>query len=332
LAETQRSLYYAEPAAWKNAVLAQFPLPSNVMSGTRNDVLELFTWVRRHTKPGEAFLTRMGMGPTLLTYTDRPVVLQSKMENREIWPRLRGYLDSLYGPEDKFFAYCRRFGVKYVLYEADLALDASGDSERYSGNALKLRRDSTAYLCQFQPERMPHFRLVYQNSFYRVFEVLPEGVSAPPPALADVPLYDLRAYGEQPGDAFQDQGTPPVLARTAEARIRFDAAKRLLLDHRPEEALLEARKALELNSGMEGLRVTLALALTLMHQSSEVVPMLNDEVRWFPESVPARYYLGLFLVKSGRLQEGLAQWEEGLLREPENRAILAARSRYIHRR
>lgn len=327
LAETYRSVYYATPTPWTALVASALPSEQPLVPNWRANNLELLDWIRRHTSPGEAFLARMGISPVILTYADRPIVLQSKMENREIWPRLEGFLGTLYGPEEPFYAYCRRYRVRYFLYEADLALEHDADSERYTALALQLRRDALAYRCQFHPEALKHLTLVFQNSFYRVYAVHPEGERPPSPTFAYQPTYDPRLYEPQPKGFFDDRQTPAVMRRLVEGREVFDRARALLVARRPAEALEEGRAALELNPGMAGLRVTVGLALAVSGRGDEAITLLEDEVRFFPDSVPARYYLGSFLVRSGKREPGLRQWEEGLRREPGNGAILAAIAR-----
>lgn len=329
LAETHRSAFYAAPAPWKSALTAAFPLPQPVVPMWQENTTELFAWIRQHTGSNDAFLARMGVSGTIAAYTDRPVVLQSKMENREIWPRLRGFLNALYGPEEAFYAYCQEKQVRYFVYESVLALDSTIDSERYTSGSRPLRRDATAYRCQFQPEALRRLTLVYQDSYFRVFRVEPSARREPLRGFAYQPGYDLRLFGTQDGEYFRDEGTEPVMARLGEARYRWDTARALLAARQPGEALREARQARELNPGIQGLRVTIALAHGLMGNEAEGIPVLEEEVRFFPDEVLARYYLGLFLVKTGRRAEGAQHWAEGLRRDPENAAIRTAQARYL---
>jgi predicted Zn-dependent protease len=64
-----------------------------------------------------------------------------------------------------------------------------------------------------------------------------------------------------------------------------------------------------------------------MGRESEAIPMLEEEVRLFPDAALPRYYLGLFLLKAGRKHEGQRHWDEGLRRNPGDASLLSAGKR-----
>jgi tetratricopeptide (TPR) repeat protein len=320
--EAHKSIYYRQPTAFKACVDSLFPPEPPAVPNWHPNNVGVIDWIRHHTRPDEAFLARFGTSPMILAYADRSVVLQSKVENREVREQIRGFLETLYRTEEEFYRYCRENEVRYFLYEAKSALDHSGDSDRYVAEALKLRKDSPAYLFHFRPEKLKHFTLLYQNSFYRIYAVHPEGKRSPSRPLAYQPTYDLRLFGTQEGEFFDDSATPQVMARLAGAVDLFSRAQAFLCAGRVGEALRDMEAAAALNPGVMGLQTTLGLTLSRIGQTEEALPHLRQEVRSFPDFVLGYYNLGYVLANAGRYEEAMQQWQEGLRLDPNHAPIL----------
>lgn len=326
LFEFHESIHFRQPTAFKG-FMDRFlpPEPSPVPNWHPNN-LGVIDWIRHNTEADDGFLARFGTSPMILAYADRPVVLQSKVENRDVRERIRGYLESIYSTEEGFYRYCLENDVGYFLYEAKIALDPSGESDRFMADALKLRRDSAAYLFHFSPEALKHFTPAFQNSFYRVFTVHPEGSAPPGRSLAYQPTYDLSLYGNQAGEFFDDSSTAPVMARLVTAVDLFKRAQLLLGARRAPEAIRDMEAAVECNPGIMGLNTTLGLALSMVGRTDDALQHLREEVRYFPELILGRYNLGFVLANAGQYDEAMREWEEGLKIDPNNAAIRAGMS------
>jgi tetratricopeptide (TPR) repeat protein len=321
--EAHKCLYFKQPTAFKRFVDSVFrPEPSPIPNWHPNNIA-VINWIRHNTAPDDAFLARFGTSPMVLAYADRPVVLQSKVENRDVRESIRGYLDAIYGTEQDFCRYCADNHVRYFLYEAKIALDCSGDSDRFVADALKLRRDSAACLLHFCPRQLRHFTVVFQDSFYRVFAVHPEGQAPASRPLAYQPTYDIDLFGRQEGAFFGDSATPEVMARLVSAVDLFKRAQALLGAGRVPEAVSDMQAAVELNPGVMGLQTTLGLALGMVGRTDEALRHLREEVRVYPELVLGHYNLGFVLANAGRYDEAMRQWEQGLRYDPTDPAILA---------
>jgi len=153
---------------------------------------ELFAWIRSETPGVESslsgkpavFVSEIGMGPQILLYTGRPVVLNSQFENRPIRQRYREYLDALFTTEeDRLVAFCLKYGVSHLLLNRDWATAAGRNSPKYlAGQSGPVSLEWTAARLHFQPTELSFFAPVFENDRYRVFAFEPQGV---PPVQKD---------------------------------------------------------------------------------------------------------------------------------------------------
>lgn len=143
--------------------------------GSLRDRLKLIDWIRNTTDESDVILTWFGTGPMIITDTGRSIVLHSKFETEQIRKKYKEFAFSLFDSEENFFKFCQKYQVDYFLYEAQFVLDKSKDSIRYVTNQLSLAKDTVAYQCHFEPEKLTHLTLVYQNASLRVFLVNDKG-------------------------------------------------------------------------------------------------------------------------------------------------------------
>ncbi len=321
--EAHKFVLHGQPTAFTTLVNGLFPPRDPAVPNWRQNDLSLFAWIRRHTGPDEAILATYGASPAILAYAGRPIVIQSKIENRAARERIRAFLDALYGPEEAFHQYCRDYGVRYFLFEAPSALDAGRDGDRFTAGHLRLRRDAAAYLFQFHPERLKNFTLLFQNSFYRVYAVASPG-GGPGPRLPYQPTYDVALYGPQEGAFFDDRGTAAVMARLDRAVQLYVMAQAYLRAGRAREAAAVLRSAQEHHPGLQGLHADLGLALFRLGRLEDALVHLREETDSHPDFVPGYYMLGQALASAGRDAEALRAWSAGLLRDPDNEALRRA--------
>ncbi len=73
------------------------------------DKPDLVYWIRRNNLYNDSILTWFGLGPMILAYTDRPIIIHSKFESSHIREKYREFIFSLYEDEGKFYDICRKF-------------------------------------------------------------------------------------------------------------------------------------------------------------------------------------------------------------------------------
>jgi hypothetical protein len=160
----------AGAVVWQLLVLNFKPLDrAPVVPRNYRPVVE---WVREHTPTNAVILASISESPVFLAETGRPIILHSKFENHAIRERYREFLDAVYGPEDKFFAFAQKYGAKYFVFDTGFLLTGN-DSRRYKADKLgALDPDCVALLCAQQPQRLRHLELEFEGGPFAVFRVL----------------------------------------------------------------------------------------------------------------------------------------------------------------
>ena len=174
LFEAYKAVTFFEPTPLKEAILSIKRPEVESPSIHDRDKGEVFRRIRSST-PGDAiFLTRFATGPMVVTYGERASVLHPIFETKEIRERVLECASAFYGLEEDLRRVCAKYGVDYVLYEANQLLDDSELGDRYLTKNTKLTTNCAAFLMHFAPELLRHFDPVYQTDYFRVFVVRDE--------------------------------------------------------------------------------------------------------------------------------------------------------------
>lgn len=193
----------------------------------QNYNVELLRWIRVSTAPDDAFLAPMATSGSILAYTDRPIVVHSKFETAEIRIKYQEYVRALYSDEQKFYDYCLKNQVDYVVHEPGLVLDHDKDSYRYIADSLQLKAKKTVVQMQFFPEKLRHFKLVFQNPNYRIYRVVDQVVSNNENNPYQ-PLYDPARFAITYGDLSRlDENSVAVAVELENAVAGFRQALQL---------------------------------------------------------------------------------------------------------
>ncbi len=193
----QRRLRVAMYAGLGLAIAVQFCLlPGFKLLAFRPnqaDVKGLLSFVENQTEKNSAVLTVFELGPSVALYARRPVILHSKFESKLLRDKVEQVYTSLYRSEETFYELCQRLNAGYFVYQVNMVIADEPGSLRYLSDALRLRTDSAAFKFHFFPEQLAHFRLIYQNATYRVFDVGRPALTADLP-LAYEPVYDPAIF------------------------------------------------------------------------------------------------------------------------------------------
>ena len=167
------------------------------MTPPQKPIKAALQFIRENTDRNDVVLASFPFSPVICAFTDRPVVIHSKFENREVREKVREFYTTLYRPEDDFYSFCRKYNVRYFVYEPSMVLDTGTESIRYIADRLTLEQNTAAVLMQFMPTALQHFQLVYQSPNYRVYRVL---LPDEKPTLSDfpaLPVYDSHAFKQE---------------------------------------------------------------------------------------------------------------------------------------
>ncbi|MBN1232576.1 MAG: hypothetical protein JXA60_04400 [Candidatus Coatesbacteria bacterium] len=135
-----------------------------------DDITDVINFFKENTEENEAILGRFSTSASFLAYADKSIVLQPKFENRIIKSKVMEYYKAFFEPEEVMFSLCSKNGIKYIVYEANMLLSSDENSFRYLCNGLNIPRNSLIRYFHFNPSGLRHFRLIYENFFFRIFE------------------------------------------------------------------------------------------------------------------------------------------------------------------
>lgn len=152
-----------------------FNQPLKILGPKRNYLLGVIKYIRNLTPEDAVVLTSFAYGPSIITYTERSIILHPKFEAKNMTTKVKLFEHKLFEPEAEFYEYCVTYGADYFVYQADMVLARGPESIRYRTHNLTVNKDCVAYKLHFQPGNLNHFELIYSNPHYRIYRVLKPG-------------------------------------------------------------------------------------------------------------------------------------------------------------
>ncbi len=157
-------------AVWQLVTLNTQPLKRE--QATPAEYRPIVSWLETHTPTSAVVLASIGDSPVFLAHTGRPIIMHSKFENQRIRDRYHEMLDAIYGNEEQFCAFARKYGADYFVYDVGFLYDGT-ESRRYKADKLgPLDPTCAVELFQNHPERLRYFRFETGNGRFAVFRVL----------------------------------------------------------------------------------------------------------------------------------------------------------------
>lgn len=146
--------------------------PSNPAYTPRHAKENMYLWLKKNTSENDTVLASFFISPSILTYAERPVILNCFFESTEMLDRYREHAEALFADEEALYSMAKKYKAKYVLIDAGMLLRDDKDlSFRYVAAAGPFSERWTIYKMHFAPETLKYFDLLYQNDFMRIFEV-----------------------------------------------------------------------------------------------------------------------------------------------------------------
>ncbi|HVM60797.1 MAG TPA: hypothetical protein VMV72_08020 [Verrucomicrobiae bacterium] len=132
----------------------------------------IVSWLEAHTPTNAVVLASIADSPVFLAETGRPIIMHSKFENQRIRDRYREMLEAIYGSEEQFYGFAKKYGADYFVDDVGFLYDGT-ESRRYKADKLgPLDPDCAAELFQHHPERLRHFKLETADERFAVFRVI----------------------------------------------------------------------------------------------------------------------------------------------------------------
>ena len=308
--EVHKTITLRKPTTFKK-IVAKIPekKPAFQILQQATDKLDLVRWIRGNTLDSDAILTWFGLGPMILTYTDRPIIIHSKFESQYIREKYKKFIFTLYDDEEKFYDICRKFQADYFVYDPAFLLNNTRDSNRYLTNNLVLKKNSAAYKFHFAPELLEHFTLMYQNSSYRIFKV-DEMVSSPiPEELSYQPVYDVSLFQVK---QVQTSRNP----RTSVNEVKQFTGGKMLNEG-------DIFSNAELESGLQKLKaisthMMAAQSYTQKRMYDQAIKEIQVAIEIAPRLAMPYINLGAIYAMRGDFIQAINKWEKVLKIEPDN--------------
>ena len=234
---------HAPASRWNPAMRLSAPFSKDDLRPTVSRASErgVIEWLKTR-QPGKPVLAHFGFSGAILAYAGNPVVLNPKLESGPLRRKCIGYLEALYKDEQSLLNFCKTQDAALLVHGTGNVLDETQDGTRYAAGVKAFRPEQPAVLMQFHPERLKHFRLLYQNPDFRVFAA---GYAPDPKGdFPKDPVYDENQYSPKT----QKDGTlgldaAGVLARRRESRRHLLMARLFISLGAREEALKAYEKA-----------------------------------------------------------------------------------------
>jgi len=201
----QTNLIYQE-------LLKVFNVKTKEIINFQQNNLDLINWIKNNTNPDESFVGWIGTTPSIYCYANRPIILHSKFENNTVRNKFKEFCLSLFESEESFSEFCKKYKVKYFVYQINFLLDDSKDSLRYIAGTKRVSTELLVYLFHFKPFELNNFELVYQNPFYRIYEFLPSSdQSLKNLPIGYEPVYDKKVFNINRETFYDDSLTESTL-------------------------------------------------------------------------------------------------------------------------
>lgn len=171
--EGWKSWHYFGPNPVSEYLARQFPAGDNPDVFTVSEHQDTINWINKNVHEDRSILASMGFGPVILAYTGRPIIIHSMFDAKVMRDKVQRYVESLYGSEEDFYAFVRANKASYFLYEAKNMVFQGINSDSYIAGKSQPESGSAVFKFHFRPQELQHFRLVYQNNAYRVYQVAP---------------------------------------------------------------------------------------------------------------------------------------------------------------
>jgi tetratricopeptide (TPR) repeat protein len=287
---------------------------------------QIFEWIERETQPDAVFLARFPLSSMILAYANRPVVLPTVFELRSVRERVLECTDALYANEEELYRLCRKYDVDYILFDATLLLDDYPYGSRYMTDNLSLPANSAVYSLHFTPEKLEHFRLVYQTDYFRVYQALrPESPveAATPQELAYAPQFDPVLFGVDRLDAISNSLLKEGLRRVTGGLAAYARGVQMLSRHDYSEAVTALTEAVGHLPGFLPPRVLLADVFMFSGDTEAAIEVCKNALRIDPTNYGFLSNLAAAYALSKRFDEGIATYSKLLALNPDDSGVHA---------
>lgn len=143
--------------------------PVKISMPYENELLEA---VKKYTRPDDVILTRWALSPMIHAYTGRKIILHAFFESEDIRKKNQQFNELLFADENSLYRQCKTKWHAGILIAARNMTDESTNSERYMANIKNLKPEMAIVKLLQAESKAKHFKLIYENPMYRMFQIV----------------------------------------------------------------------------------------------------------------------------------------------------------------
>ncbi|MFN7976359.1 MAG: hypothetical protein U0166_29175 [Acidobacteriota bacterium] len=240
---------------------------------------DLLGWIGRSTEKDDAFYTTFYLGPSILVYADRPIVMNCFFQS-DMPARLREQAEVLFDTEEALWRVCRKYRAAYFVYSPSMLLRSDNKASfRYIADRMVLSDSWACYQLNFHEDSLHGFELAHENAFFRVFRVRetfgPPGAPRGDPCL---PLYDERRFRETIAGGGENARSQSFFQSHVRAYLALEAGQTAL----GSGNAAEASRALSVARQVGG---DVPLAFLVSASMARATGRLDDALLWGERAV-----------------------------------------------
>lgn len=329
--EGQKFYHYGEPTTFKKWADSRFPQPvSETIPDWQFNTIQLMDFLKREVDPGmgEGILARYALSPVIVAHANRPVILHSKAENPKLRETIYAYYQTLFGPAEDFWKFCREHDARWLVVDAETVLMQGPDSERFLADQVRLDKSTCAYQLHFEPENLTsYFTPVFQGARYRVYRVHDVKLETTPASFqfTEPLLFNEANFGVQTTETFEETRRDQVFTSLKRAVGLEVEGRGLLRRGQFKAAASVLNKAVEINIGAIGLRMEAAKANFKAGNRRLAFQQMDDEIKAYPARAAGYEIKARMLADERRFAEAMQLVENGLAVDPESMTLLQLR-------
>lgn len=177
-----------------------FTSPKKSVGPSQNYLLGIIKYIRYNTPKDVPILTNFAYGPTIIAYTERPILVHPKFEAEHITNKIKVFEHRIFQNETTFYAFCKSYKARYFIYQTDMLLACGPESMRYRTHNMIVSKNCAVFKFHFHPQALTFFELVYSNPHYRIYRILERGESVQHKItdyfrVYDETIFDLNNFG-----------------------------------------------------------------------------------------------------------------------------------------
>ncbi|MFH1824073.1 MAG: tetratricopeptide repeat protein [Candidatus Firestonebacteria bacterium] len=285
-----------------------------------NDVVR---WLKENTKEEDSVLANFGFSASIFTYSQRPIVLHPMFESKDIRDKTKECYEAIFNKEEDFYKLCKKYKIKIFIYDWHYILDKSKNSIRYQINQNNLFKESVAFNFHFYPERLKHFSLLYQNTYYRVYKV--NEIDEKPYVAQDLsykPFFNPKIFVLEDNLPYlNDEYTQKVMEKVWDIPNVLNIANLHRKQKRNDLAEIEYKKIISIDPYFPEARVSLAEFYLSVGRYKEAIQECKIAVELNEHFLDAYYFLSQGYCKNGEIKKAIEVLKDALKIAPNHEGI-----------